>query len=1018
MKHFILFLFFSATLFLTSHGQTQRYSLNSSNPTVKWEVKPQAEVKASGQEIAKAGFQFDKAVTAEVPGVVFSSYVQQGLIPDPNFGDNIYKVDETYFNRPFWYRTQFNLPSSYRKGQKVWLHFDNTNRYADFYLNGKKLSGDANSTRDVSGHMLRSKYEVSELLNAEGPNVIAVLITDPDQTKTRKATDRFGVTASPTYLSAASWDWMPYVPGRLAGITGDVYLRLVGDVVMEDPWVRSELESNDIAYLYVSSDLKNESNSAKEVEFSGVFQPGNIQFSKKVVLQPKATQKVYIAKNEFKDLIVHKPKLWWPNGYGEPNLYDLQLQVKIDGQVSDTKDIRFGIRKYEYQYSRNKVGWPVLNFFINGQKIYLKGGNWGMSEYLLRARGEDYKTRIKLHQDMNYNMIRLWTGTVTDDEFYDYCDEYGIMVWDDFWLYVAYNDVASDADFKANALDKVKRLRNHASIAIWCGANETHPKPELDSYLRSIVASEDHNDRLYKSSSNQDGLSGSGWWGNQPPKHHFETSGSNLAWNEPPYPYGPDYGYGLRTEIGTTTFPNYESIVKFMPADKLWPLPTDQQLLEEDDNVWNRHYFGKEASNASPVNYKKAVNTQYGESNSLPEFTEKAQYINLEVMKGMYEAWNDKMWNDASGMLIWMSQSAFPSFVWQTYDYYYDATGAYWGAKQASEPLHIQWNASSNSIKAINTTSQDLKNAIVEAKIYDSKGRELPAYGKKATVQVEASNIREAFHLDFNPYNLAKGKKVFSSSTINERHAALVTDGALGSRWESDFSDEEWIYVDLEKVQDISAVLINWEAAHATAYTVESSLDAKSWKTIKKVSAGKGGVEEWDVQGVKARYIRISCTKRATLFGYSIFELEVYGKQKQDKNLTALHFIKLSLKDSLGNVLSENTYWRNGQDDLNYQDLNKLPAADLHFTTLPNTADGKRVISVKNNGKTVAFGNRLRLVNATTGERVLPAFFSANYFTLMPGEQKDITIEFLEEHAGQGMELLWKQYQQQEKKVL
>ena len=195
---------------------------------------------------------------------------------------------------------------------------------------------------------------------------------------------------------------------------------------------------------------------------------------------------------------------------------------------------------------------------------------------------------------------------------------------------------------------------------------------------------------MCKSCSNQDGLSGSGWWGNQPPKHHFETSGSNLAFNKPAYPYGIDHGYGMRTEIGTATFPTFESVKLFIPQESWWPLPTDEQLKDDDDNVWNKHFFGKEASNANPINYKKSVNTQFGESSSLEEFCEKAQLLNIEVMKGMYEAWNDKMWNDAAGLLIWMSHPAYPSFVWQTYDYYYDPTGAYWGAKKACEHLHLQ----------------------------------------------------------------------------------------------------------------------------------------------------------------------------------------------------------------------------------------------------------------------------------------------------------------------------------------
>jgi len=890
MKKYLLLLWLFSLFYFTGYTQTQYISLNSANPQITWEIKPQADLKQTGFEISNPGFQMPDFVKGVVPGVVFTAYVEAGKEADPNVADNIHRVNESFYNRPFWYRTEFKLPP-YQTGQQVWLHFDNTNRYADFYFNGTKLSGTKTSTKDVSGHMLRTKYNVTELVKKSEKNAVAVLITDADQKKTRQAKDSFGVTASPTYLSAASWDWMPYVPGRLAGITGKAYIEITGAVTMEDPWIRSQLESNDIAYLYVASKLKNAATTKKEVTLSGVIQPGNIHFSKKITLEAGAESSIYFDKKDVEQLIVEHPKLWWPNGYGDPNLYTCRLTCSVDGTVSDVKDIRFGIREYSYQFVKNAAGWPVMNFFINGQKIFLKGGNWGMSEYLLRCHGEEYETKIKLHKDMNYNMIRLWTGCVTDDEFYDYCDQYGIMVWDDFWLYVAYNDVASDADFQANALDKVKRLRNHPSIALWCGANETHPKPELDNYLRAIVALEDHNDRLYKSSSNQDGLSGSGWWGNQPPKHHFETSGSNLAWNKPPYPYGADRGYGLRSEIGTATFPTYESVIQFIPKDQQWPLPTDEQLKEDDNNVWNKHYFGKEASNANPVNYKTAVNTQFGESSGLEAFCEKAQFLNIEVMKGMYEAWNDKMWQDAAGLLIWMSQSAYPSFVWQTYDYYYDATGSYWGAKKACEPLHVQWNASNNSVKAINTTSEDLHDATVTATVYNMDGKELPRLGQTAKIDVASSNIAEAFRLDFNA----------------------------------------------------------------------------------------------------------------------------------DAELTPLHFIRLELKDKTGKLLSDNFYWRNGVKDLDYTALNTLPAADLTCMLVSKeVADGDAKLSVlvKNHGGTVAFGNRLRLINKTTRERVLPVLLSDNYFTLMPGEEKKVMVEVDTQRIKGGVDMLLKQYGQKEVRKL
>ena len=1014
-------LLFAALWCHSTYAQITKISLNSTNPQIVWQIKPQADVKSSGYELATPGAKINNAVKGVVPGTVFTAYVEAKLTPEPNYADNIWKVDETLYNRPFWYRTEFELPASYSKGQRVWLHFDNTNRYADFYFNGKKLSGTKTSTKDVSGHMLRTKYDVTDLVNTKGKNAVAVLITDADQKKKRDSPGGFGVTASPTYLSAASWDWMPYVPGRLAGITGNAYVEITGGVTMEDPWIRSQLESNEIAYLYLASTVKNASSATKTATISGVIQPGNIQFSKQITLNAGADSKIYLDKKDFPQLLVNNPRLWWPNGYGEPNLYTCKLVCSVDGKVSDEKDITFGIKKYEYFYAKNAAGWPVLNFYINGQKIYLKGGSWGMSEYLLRCHGSEYETKIKLHKDMNYNMIRLWTGCVTDDEFYEYCDKYGIMVWDDFWLYVAYNDVANDDDFKANALDKVKRLRNHPSIALWCGANETHPKPELDNYLRSIVALEDHNDRMYKSSSNQDGLSGSGWWGNQPPKHHFENSGSNLAWNKPPYPYGADRGYGMRSEIGTATFPAYESVKLFIPENKLWPLPTDEQLKNQDDNLYNKHYFGKEASNANPVNYKTAVNTQFGESKGLEEFCEKAQFINIEVMKGMYEAWNDKMWNDASGLLIWMSQSAYPSFVWQTYDYYYDATGAYWGAKQACEPLHVQWNASSNSIKVVNTTSGNLNNATVTAKVYNLNGKELPEFGNKATVNVSASNIAEAFVLNFNPANLARGKKVVASSASGTGAAAMAVDGGAGSRWQSDANDNQWIYVDLGRKEQINNVVIKWENAYAKAYKIQVSNDANSWKTVKEVADSKGVTETVDFKNTKARYVRVAGVKRATEYGYSIYEIEVYGEMKNNPDLTPLHFIKLELKDSKGNLVSENFYWRNGVKDLDYTALNNLPSANIACKVVSkNTAgqSGILQVAVKNNSNTVAFGNRLRLTDKVTGERVLPVIMNDNYFTLLPGEEKIIRMEANSALLKNGANILLKQYGQQEKNVV
>ncbi|UKK51043.1 beta-mannosidase [Prevotella sp. E13-17] len=889
MKNIIVAIVCSLMSSLYVVAQVRVMSLNSDDKQVVWHVAPQDEVKAKGQEVSSAGYTFDDDIMATVPGVVFADYVNAGREKNPDVADHIYRVDETKYSRPYWYRTEF-CGMTLEEGQHVWLCFDNTNRYADFYFNGHKISGTEESTKDVSGHMLRSRFDVTSYYKSNDKNAIAVLIYDVDQKKTRKDEGPYGVACSPSYLAAAGWDWMPYVPGRLAGITGHARIEITGDVVMNDPWIRSFLPSNQQAELSVSSELRNLSSEKKKVVVEGVIQPGNIRFQKTVEINGGETQMLGINHHDAEALLVNQPKLWWPNGYGEPNLYTCQLRTIVDGQQTDVRSFRFGIKKYEYRIEKNAVGMPVLIFYVNGQRVFVKGGNWGMSEYLLRMHGAQYELPIRLHREMNYNMIRLWTGCVTDDEFYDYCDEYGIMVWNDFWLYVAWNDVAEHEAFKVNARDKVRRLRNHPSIALWCGANETHPVADIDQALRMIVMEEDANDRLYTSCSNQDAKSGSGWWKDMPPRHHFETSASNLAFNTPSYPYGYNYGYGCRSEIGMATFPTFESVREFIPEKDWWPLPTDEQLEKDDDTMWNKHFFGKEAWNGGPIDYKKSVNERYGASETLEAFCEKAQLINLEDMKGMYEAWNDKMWNDASALLIWMSHPAYPSFVWQTYDYYYDPTGCYWGAKQACEPHHVQWNCLTNSVKVINATSTPLEDVIVTARIYDINGKEVPALTKTKRVPlVEASNVKEAFVLSF----------------------------------------------------------------------------------------------------------------------------------ADDDMLSPVHFIRLELTHR-EQLLSQNFYWRNGENELDYRALLTLPEAKLKTVVgQPLVSEQSKYttfnITLTNISKTVAFANRLRVVNSKTGERVLPAIMSDGYVTLMPGEQRTLRVEVPNEMMANGLNILVKQFNQKER---
>ncbi|MDE6403823.1 MAG: beta-mannosidase, partial [Muribaculaceae bacterium] len=265
----------------------RQINLNSADGIV-WEICPQDNLKnVPGTAISVPGFVMgNEAVEGIVPGTTFAAYVASGKEANPEWGDNIYLVDETYYNRPLWYRAEFEAPVP-AEGEHLWINFDNTHRYADFYFNGVKISGTASSTRDVKGHMVRSSFDVTNLLKSDGPNVVAVLITDPDTKKTRDAWEPYGITCSPSYMSAAGWDWMPYVPGRLSGITGRVYLTITGGAVIADPWVRGLTPDNSRGEVKVQATLRNVTGSNSDVTLRGTINPGNITFEKTVSVNAK-----------------------------------------------------------------------------------------------------------------------------------------------------------------------------------------------------------------------------------------------------------------------------------------------------------------------------------------------------------------------------------------------------------------------------------------------------------------------------------------------------------------------------------------------------------------------------------------------------------------------------------------------------------------------------------------------------------------------------------------------------------
>lgn len=697
LKLLVTFFLLSA---LTASAR-EKMSLNSIDGR-KWQLFSADQLLAADIRAAREKWQPKESIDGIVPGTVFAAYVAAGKEEEPSYADNIYNIDETPYNIAHWYRTSFDRPMQ-AEGKRTILTFEGVNRSAVVYFNGVKLG-------TIKGHVLKVRYDVTDLMKDTG-NFIAVKILMM-QKEFLPRTSNFVNYTCPTYVASHSWDWMPYVPGLNTGITNDVYLEFTGNATLRDPWIRSVLSNNYTeAAIKPQTSLVNLTQTPMNVQVRATIMPGNLSVTKDVTLVAGDSIDVFMP-----DVKVKNPLLWWPNGYGEQNLYRCRYDVISDGRIIDSQTQNFGIR--EYKYKKENTAFVI---YLNGKKIYCKGGNWGMTEFMLRQKKSEYDLRLKLHRDMHLNMIRCWTGCVTDEEFYDACDKYGVMVWDDFWL----TGPDDKTEFLSNARDKVIRLRNHPCMAVWCADNEGWPYDELNNALRDIVKEYDGAERIYMPNSHNGyytnnaylskdgtgwGLSGSGWWKSFWPEDYFDDG----IWGG-----GGDKGdavdWGFRSELGSGAFDTYESMLEFTPEGKMWPR----------NDIWDKHFFSDDAAQgggADATDYFSKVQTEFGVSTGAEQFCERAQLFNIECSKALFEGWNYNLWNTATGLLYWMSQPAYPSHLWQTYDYYYDMTGIYWGAKKACEPTHIQWNCHNGDITIVNTTHKSLSGLKAEVEVYKLNG--------------------------------------------------------------------------------------------------------------------------------------------------------------------------------------------------------------------------------------------------------------------------------------------------------
>lgn len=702
-----------------------------------WKIERANQVTASPAELSTPGYQDSSWLVATVPATALVSYVNAGALPDPNYGNNQLAISDAFFQSDFWYRTEFYTPVS-AAAKQSWLDFDGINWKASVYLNGAFLGR-------IEGGFTRARFDATPHLKASGRNALAVLIeatATPGSTKekTFENPDKNGGALgadNPTYHASIGWDWIPTIRGRNTGIWNDVWLTVTGPVTIEDPFVQTDLPLPDTSRADVSIEatLRNHSKSAVTGTLRGRF--GSASFSKAVTVEAGAKVTAKFDSSNTAALRVQNPRLWWPAGYGDPNLYDVELSFEAGGAVSDSKAFRAGVREFAYSEEGG-----ALRMWINGRRLVPKGGNWGFPESMLRYRGREYDAAVRYHREMNFNMIRNWVGQTGDDEFYEACDRHGIVVWQDFWLANPWDGPEPDdnAMFMANARDMIRRIRNHASVGLYCGRNEGYPLKALDDDIRASLKAL-HPGIHYISSSADDTVSGHGPYRALDVKSYFQQRATPK----------------FHSEMGMPNIVTMDSLNEFMDPKDQWP----------QGAVWGLHDFCLTGAQGGE-SFRGRIDKSYGGAKSVEEWIALAQFVNYEGYRAMYEAQS----KNRMGLLIWMSHPAWPSFVWQTYDYYLEPTASYFASKKAAEPLHIQWNPLSDMVEVVNYSGGNQKGLTAIAEVINLDGKTV--WTKTATLDSKEDSLASPLKLEFGAglsavhfvkLKLTLGAKVISENT-------------------------------------------------------------------------------------------------------------------------------------------------------------------------------------------------------------------------------------------------------------
>ena len=651
-----------------------------------WQLieKPLTDPEATGP----AALNWDAALHAVVPGEVHLDLLRHGRIAEPLYDRNA-PACAWVEDRFWWFRRSFTHDGA--GGARAELVCDGLDLNAVLWLNGAEIGRAANA-------LIAHRFEVTQALRKGDNELIVRLDAGVAEAKSKPLAKYGKGTHESIWVRKAAftfgWDWAPRLVN--CGIWRPVRIELLDTVALRDVWVRTRLSRKGRgAIVTVATDVENVTDASADAALTlSIPGVGKRTLALKALAPGRARIEAV-----FK---VVRPRLWWPRPLGKPHLYTLDARLSVGRSSSAQRTVRFGIREIALLQEplADVPGGKSFTFAVNGEKCFVNGANWApLDGIVARVTPEKRERVLSLVRDANLNMLRVWGGGIyEEDDFYDFCDANGILLWHDFMM-ACFIYPGDDAGFRRRLAAEIEaavpRLRNHPSIALWCGSNESdwafdsnwYPGCESNASLvlehgliPGLLKTLDP-DRPYRPTSpwggedvNDEDQGDQHWWSIS------IASGGNEQIDYRNYrrahcTFNSEYGYfGM---------PALESICDY--------LPEGQRAVDAEGFRFhtNAHGFTLK-QRVGNLKVLAAIDLLAGDAAamSLEQLVDASQLLQAEALKTAIEQSRRRKF-DCGGSMFWMFPDAWGEIGWSVVDYYLRKKASYDAIRRASAPVLV-----------------------------------------------------------------------------------------------------------------------------------------------------------------------------------------------------------------------------------------------------------------------------------------------------------------------------------------